>query len=161
MVDAKHQSSPSNQRRLARVGKFGAVGIINTIIDFGIYNVLAGVFGFHILVANAISTTVAMVFSFFANRNVVFESKDGSKSRQALLFVLVTAFGLYILQLGTLHLLTTVWLGPVNLATSIVHSLGLSSTFSDTFVRNNAAKVAATVISLIWNYIMYKRVVFK
>jgi putative flippase GtrA len=161
MVEETSTSPTHRRHRIIRVGKFGAVGVLNTAIDFTIYNVLYAVFGLHLLVANLISTTIAMIFSFFANRNLVFKAQAGHPVKQAVLFLLVTGFGLYVLQLGTLHLLTSVWTGPVNVATSIVHTLGLGNTFSDTFVRNNAAKVVATLVSLVWNYIVYKRVVFR
>ena len=147
-------------RNYARAGKFGAVGILNTAIDFGIFNLMFAVFGAGILVANVISTTIAMIFSFFANRHVVFKASDGSAMKQALWFFVVTAFGLYVLQLGILHLLTSWWTAPLTLVVAIAHSLGLGHVLSDRFIRNNSAKAVATVASLIWNYYTYKMVVF-
>jgi putative flippase GtrA len=162
MADAKLQPTPKKSGRAARVGKFGAVGLFNTILDFTIYNVLSGIFGFPIIFANLISTTITMIISFFANRNLVFNAKNtGSTSKQAVLFLVVTAFGLYVLQLGVLHFLTVVWLAPVHAAVTIVHGIGLASIFKDQFVINNTAKILGTLVSLIWNYFMYKRVVFK
>ena len=145
---------------LARVSKFSAVGIVNTAIDFGLYNVMFAVFGLSIIVANLISTTVAMVFSFFANRHVVFEAGHGRAARQAVLFLVTTAFGLYVLQLGIIKLLTDVWTGPLTIAVTVVHGAGLTH-LSDRFIRFNGAKAIGTVASLIWNYFVYKRVVFK
>jgi putative flippase GtrA len=144
---------------LKRVGKFGIVGVINTIIDFGIYNVLSSRVGFTLVQANIVSTTVAMVFSFFANKNVVFKSKSGSIKHQAISFLLVTAFGLYILQTGTIELLTHVWLWPMNTLVIFAHSAGITD--HNSFIIKNGAKLVGTVISLIWNYVMYKKVVFK
>jgi putative flippase GtrA len=76
-------------------------------------------------------------------------------------FFAVTAFGLYVLQNGVITILTQVWTWPVELATSIIHLLRLDSIFSDEFVRANCAKVAAIATSMVWNYTMYKKVVFK
>ncbi|HSX15096.1 MAG TPA: GtrA family protein [Candidatus Saccharimonadales bacterium] len=143
-----------------RIGKFGAVGIINTIIDFTIYNVLTSKVGLTLIQANFFSTTVAMIFSFFANKTVVFQSRKGNPIRQAVIFFIVTAFGLYVLQNLVIHALTVTWTGPVDLATHIVHSLGLGGTFSDAFVIKNSAKIAAILVSMIWNYLAYKKWVF-
>lgn len=155
------KKSSSQAARVKRVGKFGIVGIANTLIDFAIYNVLFGVVGLDVRVANIISTTIAMVFSFTANKRLVFKPQSGSVMKQAIIFYAVTAFGLYVLQTGTIHILKDVWLGPIDLLLLIVHSLGLSQYLPDTFVINNGAKAAGTVLSLAWNYVMYRKVVFK
>ena len=149
------------QSRIARVGKFGAVGIINTLLDFTIYNILFGVFGVWVILANLISTTIAMVFSFFANRNLVFKATTGSKTRQAWLFILMTAIGLYIIQLGTIHILTSVWTAPLDAVVKLVNAMGLGAVFPERFIRNNTAKALGTILSLAWNYVTYKRVVFR
>ncbi|HEY2004683.1 MAG TPA: GtrA family protein, partial [Candidatus Saccharimonadia bacterium] len=69
------------------------IGAFNTLLDFAIYNVLSGEFAFSLVKANIISTTTAMIFSFFANKHVVFKKADGSAWRQAIVFWVVTAFG--------------------------------------------------------------------
>jgi putative flippase GtrA len=145
--------------RIKHVGTFGIVGVLNTIIDFVIYNLLSSRAGFTLVQANVVSTTIAMLFSFFANKHVVFKKKDGSHLRQAVLFFVITAFGLYVLQTGTIKLLTDVWFLPMHIVLSGTHALGLER--YDQFIVKNGAKAAATIISLSWNYIMYKWVVFK
>lgn len=143
------------------VGKFGLVGIINTLIDFTIYNVLHFKLGLALIQSNIISTTIAMVFSFVMNKRLVFKHHHGSSLKQAAIFLATTAFGLYVLQNGVIALLTQVWFEPLQLAVTIVHNLGLAHILSDRFVVNNGAKAIGTVLSLIWNYIMYKKVVFR
>ena len=151
-------TSPKMKRRLAQASKFGAVGALNTIIDFLIYNVLSSAVGLGLVQSNIISTTVAMIFSFTANRRVVFTDHSGSVHRQAFGFIAVTAFGMYVLQTGTIHILTDVWLWPLNLFVAIAHTLGITG--HDAFLVKNGAKAAATVVSLSWNFVMYKKVVF-
>ncbi len=150
----------SQAAEVKQIGKFGAVGVINTVIDFAIYNLLTSKTALTLIQSNIISTTVAMTFSFFANRSVVFRSRQSNPLKQALIFFIVTAFGLYVLQNGVIHILTVSWRGPVNLAVSLVHGLGLGKTFSDGFVIKNGAKAAGIVISLTWNYLTYKKWVF-
>jgi putative flippase GtrA len=157
---ANPRSKPASEE-MKRVGKFGIVGIINTIIDFTIYNVLsdkAGI-GLSLVYSNLVSTTVAMVFSFFANKKLVFKHNSGSVVRQAVMFYVVTAFGLYVLQTGTIELLTNIWLWPVNESVAAIHALGFQG--HNDFIIKNIAKVVGTLISLIWNYFMYKWLVFK
>jgi putative flippase GtrA len=145
---------------LVRFSKFGVVGALNTIIDFLVYNLLSGIVKLTLIQSNIISTTIAMLFSFTANRHLVFkkDSGNGSVWRQGIIFFAVTAFGLYVLQTTTIKLLTEVWLAPIGLGIAMAHALGIVG--HDQFLAKNGAKAVATVVSLIWNYIMYKKVVF-
>ena len=142
-----------------RVGKFGIVGILNTLIDFVIFNLLTTDTGLGLVPANVISTTIAMVFSFMANKRVVFRKQDGSTVMQAVIFFAFTAFGLYVLQNGTIYILTSVWTWPINVFVATVHMLGIPD--HNAFLIKNGAKAVATVVSLSWNYVVYKKVVFK
>lgn len=143
---------------IERVSRFGLIGIFNTVIDFLIFNALSGkTIGMSKVWANTVSTTIAMTFSFFANRNFVF-SGHGNEAEEALLFFGITAFGLYVLQNGVIYLLTSGWDWPrkVTARFTASHHVPLETDF----VLKNGAKVAGTVLSLTWNYIMYGRVVF-
>ncbi|HSX02612.1 MAG TPA: GtrA family protein [Candidatus Saccharimonadia bacterium] len=146
---------------LRRVGKFGAIGVINTLLDFTIYNVLHTQAGLSLIEANIISTTCAMIFSFFANKQIVFKHHGGRWWHQAVPFFAATMFGLYVLQNGTITLLTDIWPGMLGVAVMLAHATGASRVVSDSFVVNNGAKAVATAVSLAWNYIIYKKVVFK
>ncbi len=121
--------------------RFAFIGGINTAIDFGILFLLTAL-GLDKLVANFFSTSVAFVFSFFANRTFTFKS-TGSAKKQFLPFLAVTLTGLWVLQ-------PLVILAITQLLHAIDQSLAL-------FI----AKLIATIVSLIWNYILYSRFVFK
>lgn len=122
--------------------RFGIVGIINTVTDIGILNFLVVISGLPLVVSNTISTTIAMVFSFFLNKNAVFHNQTQSK-RQILLFIAVTVVGLWVVQ-------TAVVLGVYSLLASLPDEL-----------RLNIAKAIGIIFSLTWNYVWYSRVVFK
>ena len=152
----------AQQNEVKRVGRFGLVGILNTLIDVGLLNLLKFKFGMGVpFPANFISTSVAMTFSFFANRQLVFQSQQRTVAKQVLLFFGVTAFGLYGLQTGVIKLFSEVWLWPVETALNLVDLLRLSGIFGDEFVRLNFVKALAIATSMVWNYTMYKKVVFK
>ena len=125
--------------------RFVAVGVTNTVIDFGILNILLP-FGIPKLVANTVSMTCALIFSFFANKKYTFRSKDTNQlRREMILFLAFTLFGLYIIQNGCLWLITHYF-----------HPYGINEQ-----LFTNIAKVIASVPSLIWNYTTYARFVFR
>ena len=152
--------SAKNRLRFRQLGKFGAVGAANTFLDFFIFNFASKFLGFPLLLANTVSTTIAMVFSFVVNRKVVFKKGDGSAALQAVTFYAVTAFGLYVIQNGIIHILTTMWTAPLIAMTHTLRQLGLHA-FTDAFYINNGAKAVGTVASLAWNFVTYKKVVFR
>lgn len=157
-VGKQQHSASTRFVELIIIGKFGLVGVFNTLIDFVIYNLLSSN-GLTLVESNLVSTTVAMVFSFFANKRLVFKKAGGNLFREVVLFWLVSAFGVYILQTGIIKLLTDVWVSPLNDLVTLAHSAGVMG--HDTFIIKNGAKIIGTVVSLTWNFFMYKRVVFK
>ena len=121
--------------------RFGLVGGVNTAIDFGILFLLNGI-GVNKYVANLASTSVAFIFSFFANRSFTFKS-SGSARKQIVPFLGVTLAGLWLLQP------VVIWVVS-QLLEAVEESLAL-------FI----AKLVATIASLTWNYVLYSRFVFK
>ncbi len=144
------------------LAKFGLVGILNTAVDFIIFNILTNKkIGLKKIPANLISTTVAMLISFVLNRGFVFNATGGNIYIQSAEFFAVTAFGLYVLQSLVIYFLLEVWEWPVEFAWKVVQAVKLDKYMSHDFVRKNAAKAAATLVSLTWNYLMFSFIVFK
>lgn len=122
---------------------FTFVGAANTVVDFLVYTLLI-FFGTHVVVANYISSAIAMTFSYFANKHITFKSKTRNRLKESLLFISTSIFGAWILQ-------------PL----TIVVTQNITSTFINNYVwLALLAKIAATFVSLIWSYLMYSRVVF-
>ncbi|MEI7425734.1 MAG: GtrA family protein [Candidatus Moraniibacteriota bacterium] len=135
---------------IKQLAKFIVVGGINTGIDFLVLNIemiLTGITsGPSMLILNSISFSVATTNSFFMNKRWTFEDsgnkKDGVKFSQ---FLIVSIIGI------------TINGGVVYLITSFVDPLfGLNPQ-----LWANVAKLFATGISLVWNFIGYKFIVFK
>ena len=128
----------------AQIGRFAIVGTINTIIDFGLLFLLTFL-GLPKLTANTISTGTAFVFSFFANKKYTFKSTSKNIKYEMVSFVIVTLFGLWVLQNGTIWLITPL----------------IKSFITNERISLFVAKLFATAISLVWNYCLYDKVVFK
>ena len=125
--------------------RFGIIGGLNTVLDFGLLFVFSSLFGVPRGFANVMSTSVAFVFSFFANKRYTFKSSDKENVvRQMVLFTIVTLFGLWVIQGLIIHLLSPA-----------IVSLGLSDDLALL-----GSKLVATIASLVWNYLLYSRVVF-
>jgi len=123
--------------------RFAVVGGANTAIDFGILFALVFL-GVDKLVANFFSTGLAFIFSFYVNRSFTFKSTGGNTKKQFGLFLVITMFGLWVIQ-------------PAIIA--VVAWLLASSDLSKPIILL-AGKLAATVATLIWNYILYSKFVF-
>ena len=132
-------------RKHATKVRFGLVGAANTALDFGLLLVLANFFAVPHVIANIISSFIAFVSSFFANKKYTFKTTGQSVVREMILFTVVTLFGLWVIQSAIITLLTP----PIQ---SIVTN--------DT-ITLVIAKLIATLASLTWNYVLYSKVVFK
>ena len=121
--------SPSKNRQKIR---FLLVGGTNTAIDFGLLFIL-NTLGLPRVPSNTISTGVAFIFSFFANRNFTFSANSGNIKKQMTLFIIVTLFGLWVIQPIIISLISNLLFG----------------------------KIIATAVTLVWNYLFYSRLVFK
>ncbi|MGB3008729.1 MAG: GtrA family protein [Candidatus Saccharimonadales bacterium] len=127
-------------RNIHKKVRFIVVGVINTIIDFGVFGILVGS-GISSIIANYPATTTALIFSFFANKNYTFRDKKNSK-KQKILFLIVTLAGAWIVQPIILFACTNILSGFDNLIEAML------------------AKICAATASMLWNYMMYDTFVF-
>lgn len=130
-----------NSHQLVR---YAVVGFVNTAIDFGLLFLLKSL-GIPVELANICSTGAAFIFSFFANKKYTFKTTDTNVAREMVLFVIVTLFGLWVLQTVVINL-------TMPLAKQIV---------GDQNIALLIAKLIATAVSLVWNYVLYSKLVFK
>ena len=124
--------------------RFAIVGGANTALDFIILFALT-FSGMDRIAANYVSTSVALIFSFFANKSFTFKDKTGNSKKQFILFIVITLIGLWVIQ-------------PI--------IIWVSTNALEQYIANEAvtlfiAKLIATIASLIWNYLLYSRLVFK
>lgn len=124
--------------------RFIAVGAVNTALDFGILFGLQA-FGVPVVIANIISTSVAFIFSFAANKRYTFQTTGTNIVREISLFIIVTLIGLWVFQSLII----------------IVCKDFFARLFGSEEVGLLFAKIIATAVSMTWNYVMYKTVVFR
>lgn len=153
---SRRRASPWTEK-----ARFVLVGCINTAIDFIVFNVLLAFLGQSIYLANILSTLTAMIASVFLNKGFVFKQGFKVSARETTLFMAVTLTSLWGVQNLVIFLLTHQFPEPLNTIAHTIHGYGTTEFFSVSFLRDNGAKVAATVVSLMWNFVFYKYVVFK
>lgn len=131
--------------------KFGIVGGINTGIDFLVLNILIYLTGItagaELFVLNSISFSIAVINSYFLNKHWTFQDKTQTEQEPIKFsrFLAISVVGVVINGLVI-----------TGITTSIAPLFGLSAV-----LWTNVAKLIATGVSLIWNFIGYKFFVFK
>ncbi len=119
---------------------YGVFGAATTILNIGLFYLLANIFNLHYLLANAIAWIIAVSFSFLTNKYYVFDSKSFEKN--VLLKETIEFF-------GSRGFSCSIDMGGMFLLVSI---LG---------IHKNYAKLIITLIVIIVNYILSKYWIFK
>lgn len=118
---------------VAQIMKFGVVGVIATVIDFGVMNILYYGLGLDILIANTSGFVISLIFNYLASMKYVFAHKEGmSRRREFVIFVVLSVIGL-VLNDG--------------IVLALKSGLGLEA---------NLAKICATALVMVYNFVTRK-----
>lgn len=118
---------------VAQIMKFGVVGVIATVIDFGVMNILYYGLGLGILIANTSGFVISLIFNYLASMKYVFAHKEGmSRRREFVIFVVLSVIGL-VLNDG--------------IVLALKSGLGLEA---------NVAKICATALVMVYNFVTRK-----
>ncbi len=136
--------------------RFVIAGVGNTLLDFLILNILVFIFGFYALVGNILSVTIGITVSYFLNHYFVFQSKKQINLRAYLLFFCVTGFSSLVIQ-------SLIIFGfEVLFRSSFGHSLFMiGSLYDHAALQLNIAKATAVLLGMVWNFTLYKHVIFR
>lgn len=136
-------------KSIFQFSKFIQTGVLNTLIDMGILNGLmwfSGVTSGTLMIPfNIFSFSCATGNSYFWNKSWTFEHKEKGGVKEFLTFFTITMIGMGINTL-------IVFLGTTFMTPFFDLSSGAWA---------NLVKIGATFVSMIWNFIGYKFIVFK
>lgn len=112
------------RKLIEQIMKFGIVGFLAFCLDYGLFLLLANVFGVHYLVSSATSFIISTVFNFVCSMRFVFAGKEGqTRTQQFIIFFVLSLIGLglnqLILWLCVEWLLIPSWIGKL-VATAVV-----------------------------------------
>lgn len=118
---------------LKQLIKFGIVGAVSTLLDYGLMVLFTEIFGIYYLLSSTLSYMISLVFNYFASMKYVFRGKeDGNKLKEFVIFTVLCLMGMGINQL-------ILWL--------IVENLGVDYRIS---------KILATGVVMVWNFVTRK-----
>ncbi|MEK7631099.1 MAG: GtrA family protein [Patescibacteria group bacterium] len=135
---------------LKQLGRFGIVGLMNVCVDIGIATTLRRAYEIdpksaEMLPILVVASAIAIINSYFWQRMWTFAEKAPPSSKEFIAFVVVTLVGLG---------LNTV------VSVAIIHGVGALDALSADRILT-ISKIAATAVSLFWNFLGYKFIVFK
>lgn len=136
--------------------RFILVGGFNTTLDFLLFNFFVLALGLYAVVGNIISVTICIFASYFLNHYFVFKHEGKVEFKKLALFVFVTGISSIGIQSAI------IWGFELMTRSEFGRSLFLV----DELAKNNAlevnvAKVVAVGVGMVWNFLLYKYVVFK
>ena len=126
---------PASKKTLFQAIKYLIVGGSSAVIELVLFQLLSAVFAIPLAVANVTAVVVSTVFNFLVNRNVTFKSTSNllrSLVLYLILFALNTTFSTVAISL---------------LAAHGVYPL--------------VAKVCTMACIVLWNFVLYKKIIFK
>lgn len=131
---------------IAQFLKFAIVGGISFVVDFAVYGVMCNTFGVHYIISGIFGFVISVIVNYLLSMKFVFVSKDDlSKRSEFIIFVILSVIGLglnsFILYI-CIDLIYVNWLwlqGVISIK-----------------LMNLAAKIVATFIVMVYNFITRK-----
>jgi putative flippase GtrA len=136
-------TDPQERSRFLR---FAMVGVIGAVVDFGVANLLTGVFRMEFVWASIISFTAAVISNFLWNRFWTYpDSRSKTLSRQVLQFLIISVIGL-VIRTPIIKVLENPAIG--------IFTRLLPKTFFVTprFMGHNITLAIAVLVVMMWNF---------
>jgi putative flippase GtrA len=136
-----------------QIAKFALIGVMNTLVDLGILNVLmylsSHAEGPYYSLFKTISFTGAVIFSYNLNKRWTFKDiSDNERAKKFTQFLLISVIGAIInVSVATL---VVVYIKPL-----------VTLPFLNAQLWGNIGALGGTGVGLIWNFLGYKFIVFK
>ena len=121
------------KKLIAQFMKFGIVGVIAFVIDYGFMVLLTEVFGVPYLISTTVSFIISVIFNYFASMRFVFKRKDDmSRRREFIIFVVLSVIGL------------------------VINDVFMWSMVDFLFIDYRISKIVVTFIVAVWNFVTRK-----
>lgn len=125
------------RKLIEQILKFGVVGAIAFLIDYGLLMLLSQLLGMDPVLSAGISFCVSVVFNYVTSMRFVFTHRDDmSRQREFAIFIVLSVIGLIINELCMI---------------AGVSLLG------DSALAVTATKAFATAVVMVWNFISRKK----
>ena len=121
------------KKLIAQFMKFGIVGVIAFVIDYGFMVLLTEVFGVPYLISTTVSFIISVIFNYFASMRFVFKRKDDmSRRREFIIFVVLSVIGL------------------------VINDVFMWFMVDFLFIDYRISKIVVTFIVAVWNFVTRK-----
>ena len=126
--------------------KFGLVGVLCFLIDFGIFTLLNNVLGVYYLIANFFGFTISVIVNYIMSMKYVFVRKDDANKRlEFIIFVVLSIIGLFLTEL-------IIWVCVDGIYVNVAALTGLMPRKAAEVL----GKIIATGIVMIYNFVTRK-----
>ncbi len=121
-----------HKKLIDQILKFGVVGGLAFLIDYGLLYVLTEFVGIHYLISSVISFTVSLIFNYILSIKWVFDVTKKQTVKEITIFVILSVIGLGINQV------------VMYVGSDLLH------------VYYMLTKIVATAIVMVWNFVTRK-----
>jgi len=133
-----------------QIAKFFLIGVLSTLLDLGIMNIIillfGGVVGWAYNLSKASSFLIATTSKYWADKMLAFENKETHNVKKEFAqFLTITIISLFI---------------NVGVASFIVNNIHPQFGFN-LIIWANIGAIVASIIGSLWNFVGYKYIVFK
>lgn len=134
------------KKLFAQIFKFAIVGGISFVVDFVVYGVMCNVLGIHYIISGVAGFFVSVVVNYLLSMKFVFVSKeDMRKDKEFVIFVILSLIGMLLNSVILFICIDLIYMNWLWLNQLI-----------DIEIMNLAAKIIATGIVMVYNFVTRK-----
>ncbi len=147
-----------SKKTIFQAVRFGMVGVLNTLVDYGFFYVFLAFANLHKSIAQVLATALAMCGSYIINRHWTFKRAGHGNFAEIVKFLAVNIFSMFVVIFFT-HLFYDI-LHIENMFNSVLNAMNVNYVISGDMAVM-VSKACASVFSIILNFIGNKFWVFR